>query len=581
MVVSMVNQFTVRSLQLENKKLQSRILELESGSFAVSLREKHKLSLSKLNNKIALFKSKQTKLTLNIDIKNNKIMELNNIIDNLELNLSNKFKENQKLLRDIKKLTNENEKLRNKKINSKIKEENESLKQTVNKQEKEIEQLKALISSFEIETKTLKIKSTKNSTNSSKPSSTDGFNKKKQNNRDKSDKKSGGQTGHEGHCAVLADKVDEVINCFLDSSFPNFELYELTDEYKIKQEIDILIQRYVKEYREYKYVNKVTGECIYAKNIEGINSRVVYGSTLKTVALLLNDYGNVSVDKTNALITLLTNNQIRLSNATIQNFKKEFNFKVEEDYNKLVSDLLMQDHLCIDHTSIDVLGKLKNILFMGNEKVKVYAAVETKGTNDIKPYLEEYSKTLVHDHAAAFRNFGIKHQECLAHISRNLKGIFENLKYNWAYEMRTFLQSLIENRKRYKEKGKQSFSKTYLENIQRTFNRICKKGKRELLDIKENKYNKEGFNMLRMLIMYKDNILLFTEDFNIPHTSNLAERALRISKTKMKISGQFYSLDNAKMYAKLLTIIETLKTRNHNILEGIKNIFTQKSLKLT
>lgn len=99
----MVNQFTVRSLQIENKKLQSQILELESGSFVVSLKEKHKKSLSKLNNEIAVIKSKQTKLKLTIDIKHNKIMKLNDVIDNLELRLWNKTKENQNLLRDNKK----------------------------------------------------------------------------------------------------------------------------------------------------------------------------------------------------------------------------------------------------------------------------------------------------------------------------------------------------------------------------------------------------------------------------------------------------------------------------------------------
>lgn len=73
----------------------------------------------------------------------------------------------------------------------------------------------------------------------------------------------------------------------------------------------------------------------------------------------MNDYVNVSVDKTNTLITLFTDNQIKLSNTTIQNFKKEFSNKVAKDYNGLVSESLKQEHLCIDHTIIDVWGNLE------------------------------------------------------------------------------------------------------------------------------------------------------------------------------------------------------------------------------
>ncbi|MFI3308061.1 MAG: transposase [Mycoplasmatota bacterium] len=583
----MTNQFLIRSLESQNKKLQVRVSAFESGDFVVSLKQKHDLLISKLQRKIDVLCSSQTKLKLRIDIKENKIIELNDAIYTLKSKLADAVKENQTLTKNIKKLENENKNLKSKTTNSKLLEKNKLLNQTVDNQRIEIENLKKIIKLHESENKDLKdknnhneSKTNKNSSNSSKPSSTDGFTKVNQNNREKSENKIGGQYGHEGRCAPVVENPDLVINCFLDSNTPNFDEFEVTEEFKIKQEIDICIKRYVTEYREYKYINKVTGEVIYAKNKKGITSRVEYGTTIKAFSLLLNDYGNVSIDKTNTLISLFTNNQIKMSNGTIQNFKVEFSNKVEKDYNDMLSELLKQKHLCIDHTSIDVLGKLNNILFMGNENIKVYAAVETKGIEDVKPFLENYSKTLVHDHAAVFRKFGLNHQECLAHILRNLKGIFENLKYNWSKEMRTFLQSLIHDRNEMMKKGKTMFSKTYISKSQAKYKSICKRGHKEMLNIKENKYNKDGFNMLRMLINFKENIMLFTTDFSIPHTSNLAERSIRISKTKMKISGQFYSLENAKMYAKLLTIIETIKTKKENILEGLKNIFAQKTLNL-
>lgn len=43
----------------------------------------------------------------------------------------------------------------------------------------------------------------------------------------------------------------------------------------------------------------------------------------------------------------------------------------------------------------------------------------------------------------------------------------------------------------------------------------------------------------------------------IPFTNNEAERRLRSSKTKMKVSGQFQNLNNARYYARIKSYIET------------------------
>jgi hypothetical protein len=50
----------------------------------------------------------------------------------------------------------------------------------------------------------------KNSGNSSKPPSSNGF-KKIQNSREKSAKKSGGQLGHRGHSLKLPENLDELV----------------------------------------------------------------------------------------------------------------------------------------------------------------------------------------------------------------------------------------------------------------------------------------------------------------------------------------------------------------------------------
>lgn len=56
---------------------------------------------------------------------------------------------------------------------------------------------------------------------------------------------------------------------------------------------------------------------------------------------------------------------------------------------------------------------------------------------------------------------------------------------------------------------------------------------------------------------YKANYFLWIQDFSLPSDNNLSERALRGVKSKMKIAGQFQTIEYARYYANIKTYIET------------------------
>ena len=78
--------------------------------------------------------------------------------------------------------------------------------------------------------------------------------------------------------------------------------------------------------------------------------------------------------------------------------------------------------------------------------------------------------------------------------------------------------------------------------------------------------------MLNRLGKYKDCYMLFMKDYSVPFTNNLAERDLRPSKTKQKVSGCFRSWSGIKNYAKTRSFISTAKKRHLNLLESILSI---------
>ncbi len=78
-----------------------------------------------------------------------------------------------------------------------------------------------------------------------------------------------------------------------------------------------------------------------------------------------------------------------------------------------------------------------------------------------------------------------------------------------------------------------------------------------------------GDNLLLRLHRFKDDVLRFLVDFEVPFTNNLAEQALRMMKVKMKISGGFRTPEGAHAFAALRSVIATARKQGLNILKAL------------
>ena len=81
-----------------------------------------------------------------------------------------------------------------------------------------------------------------------------------------------------------------------------------------------------------------------------------------------------------------------------------------------------------------------------------------------------------------------------------------------------------------------------------------------------------GHNLLIRLRDYKEDVLRFVENHQVPFTNNQAERDLRMIKCKQKISGGFRTNRGAENFAKIRSVISTVKKQGLDILESIKAI---------
>ena len=64
------------------------------------------------------------------------------------------------------------------------------------------------------------------------------------------------------------------------------------------------------------------------------------------------------------------------------------------------------------------------------------------------------------------------------------------------------------------------------------------------------------------------------ECFEVPLDNTISERDLRKVKNRQKMAGGFRKEGWEEMYCHILTVVETLKHRNRNLMDGIKQAFT-------
>lgn len=441
-------------------------------------------------------------------------------------------KEKQELNEKIEKLENKVQKLE--KENEKLRDDNDRLKKIINN----------------------------NSDNSSKPPSTD-IKKNIPNNREKSNKSKGGQKGHKGSGLNKVEIVNKIKNKEIEHEIINVGTPQ--GEFVSKYIIDIEVKTIAKEYRFYK---DEKGKYNIPKEFK---TDVQYGPEVKTLCTILNTEGIVAIDRLTKLVSCISHGKINISNGSIVNFIKELNNKTTNEINEIKENLLNSELMYTDATTLRCASR--NMCVRNYSTEKYVYLVPTYGKS--KKYIEEtgilnkYTGNIVHDHETVIYNYGKEHIECNVHISRYLKGCFENTTHKWALKMRSFLCSLNEHRKKLIETGVTEISLDKLQKYEERYDEILKEGYEENKKIKKKFLRQEEQRLLNRLSKYKENHIKFLKDFTVPFDNNLSERDLRNVKIKQKISGYFGNLEKAKNFFNIKSIIMTLKKQRKDFYSEI------------
>jgi len=411
----------------------------------------------------------------------------------------------------------------------------------------------------------------RNYENSSIPSSQKPFHKKISNNREATGRKPGAQPGHEGYRRKTLPPTDEPVILEAPKEIIANPDYYPTGKFVEKQIIDIELSIISTTLRAEIYRSRSTGRRVHAKFPAGINNEVNYGSSVKALAFLLNNYCNVSIAKTTDMINELSNGKISLSTGMVNKLVHEFSTKTENERKAIFDRLVKAEVLYTDATGARVNSHGKAVIVCTTPSEVLYFFKDHKGHEGVKGTPVEFTlNTLVHDHDKTFYNYGSKHQECLAHILRYLLNSKENEpQLTWNSKMHKLLQDIIHA---YKESNGK-LEKEQINNFKKQYSDILLLGSEEYLQYPPAKWYPEGKNLLNRLGEYDENVLLFLDNPNVGYTNNSSERACRKFKRHQQSMVTFRSQASGEAYCNSLGILETARLNGSNLFITVKDIF--------
>lgn len=473
----------------------------------------------------------------------------------------------------------------------------QTLIEKVDAQEKEIEELREMVAqqAQKIEELLAIIQELrggkKDSHNSSKPPSSDGYNKKPvpKSLRKASGKKQGGQMGHKGSGMKISQKPDQIVahypaSCEGCPHKGNCETRVCEGRY----EIDLIVKRNVTLHQqmECRCVMR-SNQVIKGTFPEGITATKQYGKNITAFVTALHTVGMVSIDRVRQFMEGVIG--IQMSTGTIKTKLEGLRKSVRTSVKWIKGKVKQLPLIHCDETGLRVEGSLhwlhcccdQNWTYLFIHKNRGKKAMEEMGI------LPDYTGILETDcWCAYFQYTDVEHALCNAHLARELVYAAENLGQLWAEELKSLLFEIHQEREMRKCAGETAFSPTELADYYARYDAIVQTGLSHN-PVPEKASGKRGRTakgkiraLLERLERHKDDFLHFVRNWTVPFSNNEAERSIRFSKVKQKVSGCFRTEEGAQECAEIMSYILTARKHGVSFFDAIHSALNGDALNL-
>ena len=447
--------------------------------------------------------------------------------------------------------------------------------------------------------KALEDRLNKNSSNSSKPPSTDGFTRpgdKKQEKpsgedndekpspkslRSSSGLKPGAQKGHKGFCLEAVENPQHIE--YLPIRMCEHCHQSLPVDGPVKFiECQVFEPARPGQFEVTAYraeVRRCTcGHRNQALWPEGVTGYVQYGPITRAMAVYLHQYQLIPCHRIAEFFQDIYH--MPVSVGSVCHFQKTTYEQLESTELAIASALLHEAVLGADETGMRVDRKTWWLHALRSEYWTLYHLSPKRGrvAMDAMSVLLLFTGVLVHDHWKPYFHYGVIHALCNAHHLRELQGVIDRDCNRYAARMMRLLQFSWHITKGFRKIGMTVMPAIAQVRIEQLYQQILAyalrdeeafmERRRQYLNAKRVRRTK-AYNLFRRLRDYQAETLRFLTDFRVPFDNNGSERDVRMGKLKAKISGCFRSKAGAAWFSRIRSYISSARKQGLGIFESL------------
>ena len=410
----------------------------------------------------------------------------------------------------------------------------------------------------------------KNSQNSSKPPSSDGFKKPPRNNsqslREKGKLPSGGQLGHPGETLKQVAQPDKTIIHTL-SNCPHcaLDLKSSAVEGIVKRQVFDIPPPKI-EVTEHQVELKYCGGCertVQAPFPPEVTAPVQYGANIRSYSVYLNHVQLIPEDRLQQVFADIF--KVSISTATLVSFGVGLSKTLQPFMNSVLQHIKTATRKHLDETGFRVSSQTQWLHVASNDAVTYYHISPKR-----KSLLSKLKGIVCHDHWKPYYQLKrVKHALCNAHHVRELNALIEYEHEAWAKKMKRLLYFAL----KWKTHHQGCIPKEEQKRLFILYNKIVVEGFKYHESLPEYRCkpargrlaHRTGYNLLMRLSNYRADVLRFITVPEVPFSNNQAEQDIRMMKVKQKISGGFRTTQGAEVFVTIRSFISTMRKQGENI----------------